>query len=671
MKNKLNDKQKLAKWQERFAQAKSEYQPELDEMNKRDRYYHGSKDIYSPSGGLADKKASNIRNIIFEMIESQVESTFPTPKVTPYRKADEDLAKKVEDMLRNEMDRLPAERLNDTDERTTPIQGGDFFLVEWDSSAHTHTTLGELALQLVHPRKVIPQRGVESLEQSDWVFVELAQTKEYIKRRYGVDVEDEGEEFPEIRGEGKTNSDNMVTQVIVYYRNKDGGIGLFSWVNDTIVEDLEDYQARVQKYCPKCDLMVSGNSTECPYCGYKGLQDRQEDYYELDEDIVLYDENGQEYKRIPALTVETDEFGEPVQEPELNSDGLPVYDIKTDQMGQPAIDPATGFPVMQQRMQPKMVKTKIPYYKPDIFPLIMRKNVSIDGKFLGNSDIDFIKDQQNEINKYLTKAAEKTLKGGSLTVIPSKLKVENTDEEMKLVRFNTPAEAEGIRVYNLQADFSGDMEMAERHYQFARETIGITDSFQGRRDSTATSGKAKEFSAAQAAGRFESKKTMKRAAYADLYEAMFKFVLAYADEPREFRAVDKLGNDVYSLFNKYDFLEQDEAGEWYWNDRFMFSTDNTGNLSQNREALWQETRSNFESGAFGNPQDINVLILYWTMMKEMHYPIAGTVLQNLQQQKERQEQMMAQQQAMMAQQQMQQADMMPKEITMTTGQTVM
>ena len=457
LKKKLNDKQKLAKWQERFAQAKSEYQPELDEMNKRDRYYHGSKDIYSPSGGLADKKASNIRNIIFEMIESQVESTFPTPKVTPYRQADEDLAKKVEDMLRNEMDRLPAERLNDTDERTTPIQGGDFFLVEWDSSAHTHTTLGELALQLVHPRKVIPQRGVESLEQSDWVFVELAQTKEYIKRRYGIDVEDEGEEFPEIRGEGKTNSDNMVTQVIVYYRNKDGGIGLFSWVNDTIVEDLEDYQARVQKYCPKCDLMVSGNATECPYCGYKGLQDKQEDYYELDEDIVLYDENGQEYKRIPALTVETDEFGEPLQEPELNSDGLPVYDIQADQMGQPVIDPATGFPVMQQRMQPKMVKTKIPYYKPDIFPLIMRKNVSIDGKFLGNSDIDFIKDQQNEINKYLTKAAEKTLKGGSLTVIPSKLKVENTDEEMKLVRFNTPAEAEGIRVYNLQADFSGDM----------------------------------------------------------------------------------------------------------------------------------------------------------------------------------------------------------------------
>ena len=92
----------------------------------------------------------------------------------------------------------------------------------------------------------------------------------------------------------------------------------------------------------------------------------------------------------------------------------------------------------------------------------------------------------------------------------------------------------------------------------------------------------------------------------------------------------------------------------------MFSTDNTGNLSQNREALWQETRNNFESGTFGNPQDINVLILYWTMMKEMHYPIAGTVLQNLQQQKKQQEMMMQQQQAI-AQQQMQQPGMVLQE----------
>lgn len=657
MSKKKKKNTKLDIWQERFDEAKAEYQPELEEMTIRDDYYKGNKDIYAPDGTVGSKKASSIRNIIFELIESQVESTFPTPKVTPYREADEERAVEIEDMLRNEMDRLQSERLNDTDERTTPIQGGDFYLVEWDSTQRTHTTLGELNVQLLHPRKVIPQQGVESLEQSDWVFLELAQTKEYIQRRYGVNVEDEGEESPEIRGKDKEQSDHMVTQVIVFFRNKDGGIGRFSWVNDIVVEDLEDYQAPQQHYCEKCDRTFSANHEECPHCGNKSLQKRSQDFIELEEDIVLYNDDKSVKKVIPAYTQAVDEFGYPLEEQETDMSGFPLFDPVLDVAGIPVVD-EYGVPQMKPRMKPVMEKTKIPVYKPNKFPLIVRKNVSIDGKFLGNSDVDFIRDQQNEINKYLTKASEKTLKGGSVVVLPAGLDVDDTDEELRLVRYNNPAEADGIRVYNLQADFSGDMEIADRNYQQAREIIGITDSFQGRRDNTATSGKAKEFSAAQAAGRFESKKTMKRAAYADLYQIMFMFMLAYADEPREFKAVDQLGNDVYRTFDRWEFLEQDAAGEWYWNDRFMFSTDNTGNLAQNREALWQETRENFQSGAFGNPQDINVLIMYWTMMKEMHYPLAAKVLTNLEKQKERQELM--QQQAMQAQQMaMAQPEMVP------------
>lgn len=629
---------KLNKWQERFTQCRNEYQNELDLMRIRENYYKGCKDIYSPDGQKAEKKAANIRNIVFELVEAQVESSFPTAKVTPYRKQDEELASKIEDMLRNVMDELPSERLNDMDERTTYIQGGDYFLVEWDNSKNTHTTLGDLALQVVHPRKVIPQRGVESLEKSDYVFIELAQTREYIKRRYGVDVQDEDEDSPEIRGDGKNKADGLVTQVLCYYRNEDGGIGLFSWVNDIVVEDLADFQARQQKYCVRCDYLLPGNLEKCPYCGGK-LTSKQDDYYEIDEDIVLCDENGQEYKRIPCMTKAKDENGEPVMDPVLDLFGQPVMDV----------DPVTLQAVPQ--MQPKMVRTRIPFYKPDRYPLVVRKNVSIDGKILGNSDVDFIRDQQNECNMYATKASEKSKKGGSLVVMPSDLAVQDSDEEMKLVKWDNPNQANNIRVYNLQADSSGDLEMMDRQYTYARQTIGITDSFQGRTDPTATSGRAKEYSAAQAAGRFESKKVMKRAAYADLYQLMFQYMLAYADEPRGFKAVDKLGHDVYRTFNKYDFLEQDADGEWYWNDRFMFSTDSTGTLAQNRDAMWQEMVNNFQSGTLGNPQDIDTLIMYWTMMRQLHYPSAATVLQNLQQKKEQQELMMQQQMAMQQQQQ--------------------
>ena len=45
------------------------------------------------------------------------------PKVTPRNPDDEGRAMLIEDFLRNELDRLPFERLNDMQERTAPIQG--------------------------------------------------------------------------------------------------------------------------------------------------------------------------------------------------------------------------------------------------------------------------------------------------------------------------------------------------------------------------------------------------------------------------------------------------------------------------------------------------------------------------------------------------------------------
>jgi hypothetical protein len=196
-------------------------------------------------------------------------------------------------------------------------------------------------------------------------------------------------------------------------------------------------------------------------------------------------------------------------------------------------------------------------------------------------------------------------------------------------------------------------------YEEARQQIGITDSFQGRKDSTATSGKAREFAAAQSAGRLESKRRMKDAAYAALYEAMFKFKLAYTDEPRPVVSTDSHNQPVYESFNKYDFLEQDANGEWYWNDRFLFSCDTSAPLAQNREAMWQETRANFQTGAFGDPADIRTLILFWHKMEVLHYPDAAdtrTYLEDILRQQEeaaRQQQMMMAQQQMMAQAQAQ------------------
>ena len=67
-----------------------------------------------------------------------------------------------------------------------------------------------------------------------------------------------------------------------------------------------------------------------------------------------------------------------------------------------------------------------------------------------------------------------------------------------------------ISAHSLQPAINNDVILLDKTYEHARQTIGITDSYQGRRDTTAVSGKAKEFAASQSAGRLESKRTMKK-----------------------------------------------------------------------------------------------------------------------------------------------------------------
>ena len=196
-----------------------------------------------------------------------------------------------------------------------------------------------------------------------------------------------------------------------------------------------------------------------------------------------------------------------------------------------------------------------------------------------------------------------------------------------------------IGVYDFKGDLEYELLYLSNVYEEARQILGITDSFQGRADTTATSGKAKEFSAAQAAGRLESKRVMKHRAYADLFRMMFDFWLAYGDEPRPVTYKDAQGHTQYQQFNRYDFLERDEDGTYYWNDQFLFSVDTTDTLANNREAMWQETRQNLQTGAFGDPAATETLILFWTKMEQLHYPGAGETKQALEHRAQREARM--------------------------------
>lgn len=629
---KKTDKNKLRLWQDRLQTNEAAYQDEIDKMDGREELYAGQKTLRPIVQGERKTQAVHVRNICAELIEAQTDSNIPQPKVTARRERDEDKAKLIEDMLRNELDRMPFEQLNDVMERTVPIQGGAAFLVEWDNTDRTHYTIGELVVSTLHPKQIIPQAGVYTgVEDMDYIILKIPQTKEYIKQRYGVDVSEEGEQEPDVKGQNETPADDMVTQYMAYYRNGKGGIGLYSWVCDTQLEDLEDYQARRLRRCTQCGavepalseldeipdepLPMRGSRKVCPYCGSTSWEASEEGFEELPEPIMRSD----------GSTV-----GGMIQREEVSE--------QLDEM---------GLPIVEIIEEPE----KIPFYKPDVFPIILQKNVSVYGKFLGDSDIDKIADQQNTTNRIEAKIIDKLLKSGSYITLPDEASIKVDADDMKVIRPGSPAAKAMIGVYDLQGNTERDMAYLAQVYEEARQVIGITDSFQGRADHTATSGKAKEFAAAQSAGRLESKRVMKNAAYAALFETMFKFKLAYADEPRPVISNDIYGNAQYKAFNRYDFLEKDAAGQWCWNDQFLFSCDTAAPLASNREAMWQETRMNLSTGAFGDPGSIQTLILFWTKMELLHYPGAGETKAYLEDQLRRQQEqaaMQAQQQAQMA-----------------------
>ena len=578
---------KLQVWQDRLSRARAEYQDTLNKMIEWNAYYDGTRISQNdPNGGRkAVRKSSNVRNIVYELIESQVDSTVPMPRVEAIHEEDKDLARNIEAVLRHEISIQSLQELNDLQERTVPIEGGSLWLVEWDPAAGTHCNLGDVKVTELHPKQVIPQPGVYELERMDYVFVQLAQTKEYIKERYGVDVTSAGEEQPEIRGDVGTCED-IVTQNIAYYK-KDGKIGMFSWVDDEVLVDMDDYQARRLEYCKECGAVKSGPVCEC---GSHRFEER-----------TATDQPVPEGLNIPRYTD-------------------PVEVTVTDVNGEPVLD-ENGAPIVQMVSEEK----KIPYYNPGMYPIILRRNVRKADSFLGGSDVAVVMDQQDSIKKMGSKIDEKILKGGSFVTLPEGVNIETTDRELKVIRVKNPADKALIGVINVQPDVSKEMNALELNYQWAKSTLGITDAYQGKYDSSATSGTAKQFSANQAAGRLQSKREQKNIAFSRLYRAIFHYLLAYSDQPIPFSVKNPDGSTMYSHFNRWDFLKQDEAGEWYWNDEFIFTVDSSANTMTSRANLWEMLDLKYQAGAFGPLSDPQTPLRLWTMLEAAEFPYAAQV----------------------------------------------
>lgn len=596
---------KLQFFKDLFENAKGQQSALRDDFDKWSKQYKGDLTIDG-----SDEPALTGRNITYELIESQFSSYLPSTAVTPevYSERNDRNAKSIERLLKNKRNQLPFEKMNDIDERYSPIYGGSIWLVEWDNSIKTHNTVGDVKITCWSPSHFVGQPCIYDIDDMEYCFITFETTKEDLVRKYGVSIDVADDTESENGGE----TDETATVNVCYYKNDEDKICQYIWSGDTELQDIEDYYSRKVYVCKNC-----GRRKELCTCDKPDYELQDDEYEELDHDIVLSDGSV-----IPAAS--------PVMK-----DGQVVMEESQQQAiledGSVAMDEINGImiPATVPVQVPKLERTKLPYYTPSKFPIIIRKNTSQEDSLFGQSDCEFIRPQQQAINKIESRILEKLMNAGVYPTAP----------EDYIGQFDNGLYKNVIKVgqgnyklfgrIDLQVDLTQDISQSERLYQQSKRIMGITDSYQGQTDSTAQSGKAKQIQVNQSAGRLDSKRKMKNAAYAEIDEVIFLYYLAYADEPRAMSYVDSMGRLQNAQFNRYDFIERDENGEYYYNTQYLFGTDLTGDVEQSRETIWSENRLNFQNGCYGNPQELETLLIYWQQMEKHHYPDARDMVERI------------------------------------------
>lgn len=613
MKIETGDEKKITFFQDLYHEARAACEEFYTDLDRYRAQYKGSTEIDG-----SDERAKLVRNITYELIESQVTSYIPNPSVSPkmWSERNERNAKSIETLLKNKRNELPFEKYNDIDERYNPIYGGSVWLVEWDESIITHNTVGDVKVTCLSPKHFTGQPNIYDVADMEYCFIEFETTKDDIVRRYGISPEAADETESD-----ESTDDKTATLYVCYYKNDEDKVCEYVWSGDTELLDIDDYYARKRYVCRKC-----GKRKELCTCENPEYELQSEEYEELDRDIPL--SNG---GYLPAES-EMIRDGQIVTETQTRTVTLPNGNIAMRDMG------GIMVPMTEEVRVPKTEPTRIPYYKLTDLPVVIRKNTSQEDSLFGQSDCEFIRPQQQAINKVESRIMEKMMGAGVYPIVPKGF---NLDMDNSIFKRVFRAEQSDFNLFgrvDLSVDTSRDVAEAERLYDHAKRILGITDSFQGQHDASAQSGKAKQLQIQQAAGRLDSKRQNKNVTYADIYRLIFRYHLAYADEPRPATYKDHEGKMQNVAFRRHDFIERDETGKYYYNDEYLFSADSSYDLEMQRDMMWQENRLNFKEGAYGDPSLPQTQHIFWLNMESAHYPFAHDNVERLREEIARQAQ---------------------------------
>ena len=545
-----NEALKLEFFKSLYQCAENAYAPQLEAFERSMKQYKGSTEIDG-----SDEAAITVRNITYEIVESQVSSDIPSPKADAisYSEKRGRNATSIERLCRSVINRLPFDEMNDIDERYTYIYGGSVWYVDWDNSSEYMGEVGGVRVECISPRDFIPQPNIYDTADMDYCFLKFITTKSELTRRYGI-PEDKCELADyEYEYDGDVDASDTVKTVTCFYRDEDGDIGRFIFSGDLTLSDLPKYYMRKKAVCLEC-----GEDEDNCRCGKRKI---------TTVDVP--------YERISKS------------------------------------DPASDF--------------DIPYYVPKLFPIAIRKNTSAEKQLFGQSDCDYIRPEQQAINKVESRILKKLLRAAITPIVPEDASISlNNSVFGQVIKMKPGESAAQYGKVDTTPNISQDIAEAERLYDHAKRVIGISDAYQGLDTGAyAESGYAKQLRINQASGRLLSKKKMKHTVYARIYKIIFSLFLAFADEPRTLAYKDAYGKIHESEFSRFDFIELDHVkGRYFYDDAYLFTVDLNSGSEYQREALWQRNLENLKAGTLGDPSNPATLLRYWQCQERAHYPYA-------------------------------------------------
>lgn len=561
-------------WKPKYFMAKEAYEASRANSQKVKLWrnaFEGNFNRLDDEGKPTDEKMKAIRKLAFELVEGKVNSRIPAPKMSPRYHADLTPVNATESMLRHGIDKILSEQVNDESEHNVLIDGTSWFKVMWNPFDNTHERSGNPVVTACPVDTVFPQPGVKNYKELEYIFETTTMTIAQI-----YDVYDRLVRSPD---------DNDVVEIVnCYFLNKDRYVGKFSWVDHdgtVLCNDLE-WGIRKRRECVH-DHTICPIEDTCPVCGKH------------------------DFKYVPVKKLVLTDDLQFITNPYRTGSSQNAEDDKAQ------VDESQSLPA----------GTVIPHYLIRQLPFVPYKRVSAPKSIYGISEVELVLEDQDIINKLLNKAEKKSARSKTWVTKIKDTIITTEGDELAFVEVESPQEGQAIQTKQIMSDISEEITQSNVLYDVAKSTVGITDTDQGKNDPSARSGKAKQLQMAASAQRNNSPTAMRNAAYAGIYELIFKNMLAYCDEERSFVSLLPDGTEMEQVWSKYMFLARDKYGELYYRDDFAWSVDTATEITQDRASMWQLIDNDFINGTMGNTIDPNrALLMYWQMKEQYGYPTA-------------------------------------------------